>query len=255
MTRPPSRSRGMACWVVKNGPLTLVAKTRSKSASVAVGRRPDHGDPGVVHQDVEPAVAPACWSTRRRAPRRTGRVARRSPRRPGGRTPRPPPTRSRRRPTVRRLGVAVVVDADQRPVPCQSQGDGPADPPRRPRHDGDLPLEAHVSISLGTEYLRPRPRRLEAGLPARITNRMSRGPTDGPQPWPLRGLASRPTIAVERGHLLGREPPQPLVEDDSERLRALHERLLAGGGPDRGGTSAGRPARPDAPGSPWPPVA
>ena len=57
-TRPPSRSRGMACWVVKNGPLTLVANTRSKSASVAVAVVPDHGDPGVVHQDVEAAVPP-----------------------------------------------------------------------------------------------------------------------------------------------------------------------------------------------------
>ena len=49
----------MACWVVKNGPLTLVANTRSKSASVALAVEPGHGHPGVVHQDVEAAVSPS----------------------------------------------------------------------------------------------------------------------------------------------------------------------------------------------------
>ena len=47
MTRPPSRSRGMACWVVKNGPLTLVANTRSKSASVAVAVGPTTATPAL----------------------------------------------------------------------------------------------------------------------------------------------------------------------------------------------------------------
>jgi hypothetical protein len=44
---------------------------------------------------------------------------------------------------ARRLGITPVIDTDQCPVPCQSQGDGPADTPRPARHDGDLPLEAH----------------------------------------------------------------------------------------------------------------
>ena len=48
----------MACWVAKNGPLTLVAKTRSNPASVAVATGPAVGDPGVVDQDVEAAIAP-----------------------------------------------------------------------------------------------------------------------------------------------------------------------------------------------------
>ncbi len=47
MTRPPSRSRGMACWVVKNGPLTFVANTRSKSASVGEAVVPTTATPAL----------------------------------------------------------------------------------------------------------------------------------------------------------------------------------------------------------------
>ena len=59
MTRPPSRSRGMACWVVKNGPLTLVAKTRSKSASVASAVGPSTATPALLTR-----------MSKRRSPRR-----------------------------------------------------------------------------------------------------------------------------------------------------------------------------------------
>ena len=69
MIRPAvADPRAEACWTMKNGPLTLVAKTRSNSASVVESQAPTSPDtPGVVHKNVELGVAlvgPSSWPRR-----------------------------------------------------------------------------------------------------------------------------------------------------------------------------------------------
>ena len=144
ITPPPvDRSRGTACRATRNGPLRLVSRHASQSASERSSTRPTDVDARVVHDDVEPAGG---GPPRRTRPRPTERPRRPSRRR--GHRVLAPTSSAADAPPARRVARR---DVDRRPVRRERPRGREADP-RRPARDerdpaGQLPVHGQAPRS------------------------------------------------------------------------------------------------------------